>query len=54
MPNPRVQAAAEGLPANRVNRRLALLGGLTAVAAFWARPQQRKTLPPIKCHWGNW
>ncbi|MER8373915.1 hypothetical protein [Mesorhizobium sp. M1406] len=39
MPNTSVRAAAEAMPAANLNRRLALLGGLTAAAAFAATPR---------------
>ncbi|WP_192178826.1 hypothetical protein [Mesorhizobium amorphae] len=39
MPNTQVRAAAEGMPAINLSRRLALLGGLSAAAALAAIPR---------------
>ncbi|AZO42949.1 hypothetical protein EJ076_18520 [Mesorhizobium sp. M7D.F.Ca.US.005.01.1.1] len=45
MPNTHVPAAGEAMPAANVSRRLALLGGLSAAAAFAAVPKAQASLP---------
>jgi len=47
MPNTHVPAAGEALPAANLNRRLALLGGLTAAAALAVMSRAQAAHDPL-------